>query len=181
LGKGKKKPEKPQDNRQKQYNTGSWDKLDLSNSTDRLRSQSLLATGIPVKACAVWDTVSALGVPIPLGTMRWKTNMTFVEQKFPACLENAFQALALDEKRFHFAPVLWSSPPASAVLRQCWFLGSHSNVGGGYKDLALSNIPFLWMIAQLKHYTQLDFDVDTLQDVLFANGVPSITTIGILN
>jgi hypothetical protein len=50
-------------------------------------------------------------------------------------VENAFHALALDERRSDFTPTLWiQSPEAQAAaqkLVQVWFPGVHSNVGGG--------------------------------------------------
>jgi hypothetical protein len=55
----------------------------------------------------------------------------------PLRLENAFQALALDEHREDFVPTLWNKlpdAPATQRLEQVWFPGAHSNVGGGYAN-----------------------------------------------
>jgi len=63
-------------------------------------------------------------------------------------VDNAFQALAIDEHRKPFQPAVWQqSPKASGqVLEQVWFAGVHSNVGGSYPDTGLSDISLLWMV-----------------------------------
>lgn len=41
-------------------------------------------------------------------------------------------------------------------LRQCWFPGVHTNVGGGYPDQAIANLTLAWMIDLCRPF--LDFD-----------------------
>jgi len=73
----------------------------------------------------------------------------------------ACHALALDDHRASFHPLLWDEPvnPAgnlaprefttdSERLTQVFFAGAHADVGGGYPDDSLSAIPFLWMVAE---------------------------------
>jgi uncharacterized protein (DUF2235 family) len=56
-------------------------------------------------------------------------------------VENAFQALALDEPRSAFKPALWERAHGNTTnLRQVWFPGAHSNVGGGLYDQQIANI-----------------------------------------
>jgi uncharacterized protein (DUF2235 family) len=56
-------------------------------------------------------------------------------------VENAFQALALDEPRYAFRPSLWERVPGSTTnLKQVWFPGNHGNVGGGWYDQQISDI-----------------------------------------
>lgn len=40
-------------------------------------------------------------------------------------------------------------------LRQVWFPGAHSNIGGGYEDQALADITLAWMMSQVRPF--LDF------------------------
>lgn len=65
-------------------------------------------------------------------------------------------ALALDERRSKFRPVLFSNPinPSKTVLSQEWFAGAHSDVGGGYDDNnELAGVTFNWMLRLLdKHH-----------------------------
>jgi hypothetical protein len=42
-------------------------------------------------------------------------------------------------------------------LEQVWFVGAHTNVGGGYKDSHLSDIALLWMVERART-CGLDFD-----------------------
>jgi hypothetical protein len=65
---------------------------------------------------------------------------------------HAYQALAIDEKRFTFQPTLWKKQEGSGnqVLEQVWFVGVHSNIGGGYPSTELSDITFQWMAQKLQ-------------------------------
>ncbi|MBE3041436.1 DUF2235 domain-containing protein [Candidatus Bathyarchaeota archaeon] len=57
-------------------------------------------------------------------------------------VDYAFHALALDEWRSSFGPTLWNRAPGNdhTELRQVWFPGSHSNVGGGFEDQQIATI-----------------------------------------
>lgn len=97
-----------------------------------------------------FDTVSALGVPfkslsaildrIPL--FRHK----FHNFKLSESVENAYHALAVDDKRKTFHPVLWDPEVKDyQKIEQVWFPGMHTDVGGGYKKHELSDIPLNWL------------------------------------
>jgi uncharacterized protein (DUF2235 family) len=115
---------------------------------------------VRITACAVYDTVCALGTflqprPRPL---------EFVGHDIPNRVQHAFQALALDETRRKFKPRVWTAiqedDDASSANRndythqggrtisQCWFLGSHGDVGGN-GDAALGALSLLWMVGKL--------------------------------
>jgi uncharacterized protein (DUF2235 family) len=101
----------------------------------------------------VWDTVGALGIPIdglrlPLLSRLW----TFHDTTLSRYVLNAFHALAIDERRRPFRPTLWEQKPDAEgqTLEQVWFAGVHSDVGGGYSDTGLSEIPLLWMAAKAR-------------------------------
>jgi hypothetical protein len=51
-------------------------------------------------------------------------------------------------------------------LRQVWFPGVHSNVGGGYDDQKLSNITLAWMMAQVSPFLDLyqDYIIQQSED-----------------
>jgi hypothetical protein len=79
-------------------------------------------------------------------------------------VDRACHALALDDARTTFHPVLWSerghNPPPlrpdgycyieDERLTQVWFAGVHSNVGGGYPDDSLSQVSLYWMMREAK-------------------------------
>ena len=84
-------------------------------------------------------------MPLPLTCLELKTNIsrtwTFTNTQISNKVENAFQALALDEPRYAFRPSLWERLPGSATnLKQVWFPGNHGNVGGGWHDQQISDI-----------------------------------------
>lgn len=82
--------------------------------------------------------------------------MAFYDTKLSNCVENAFQALALDERRTAFGPAVWEKPANNRTkLRQVWFPGVHSNVGGGYDDQEIANISLAWMMSQLSPFLDM--------------------------
>ncbi|NUN15247.1 MAG: DUF2235 domain-containing protein [Myxococcales bacterium] len=97
-----------------------------------------------------FDTVAALGLPnksasaILDGIPGFRHK--FHNFRLSESVENAYHALALDDERKAFLPVLWDSEhlPYQRV-RQVWFAGMHTDVGGGYKEQELSDIPLVWM------------------------------------
>ena len=117
----------------------------------------------PIKCIGVWDTVGALGVPIGLFDAFNRRKYSFHDTSLSGRVENAFHALAIDERRKPFAPTLWEQPKEDADaqrnwLEQAWFTGVHSNIGGGYADAALSDITFHWMRDVVTSKTALDFN-----------------------
>jgi hypothetical protein len=102
---------------------------------------------------AVWDTVGSLGIPqiailaklgLPHSTKEYK----FYDTNLTDNILHAFQALALDEHRAPFNAAVWERKDhkdlVTTDLRQCWFPGAHSNVGGGYDDQEIANISLAW-------------------------------------
>ena len=99
-----------------------------------------------MRCVAVWDTVGSLGIPDVdilerLGLPRSTREFKFYDTSLSNGIEHAFQALALDEHRAPFSPAVWERPRGVMTeLRQVWFPGCHSNVGGGsYEDEELAN------------------------------------------
>jgi hypothetical protein len=80
-------------------------------------------------------------------------------------VRHAYPAIAIDERRRPFRPTLWEpnqdKPPENQTLEQVWFAGVHCDVGGGYRDPSLSEIPLLWM-ADRAHDCGLAFKPDRL-------------------
>lgn len=99
-----------------------------------------------IKFMGVWDTVGALGIPLS-GFRFFNKRWEFHGVRLSSYVDNAYQALAIDEKRRPFTPAIWEQQ-AHAVnqkMEQVWFVGVHTNIGGGYEDTGLSDIAFLWM------------------------------------
>ncbi len=121
----------------------------------------------------VFDTVGALGVPgFEKDTPRFH-NVQLSDQVL--C---ARQALAIDETRLKFEPTFWEAPqtPADAPttdprVKQVWFEGAHSDVGGGYAETGLSDTSLLWM-AREAHTAGLVFDADLLGTYVHSGSDP---------
>lgn len=117
-----------------------------------------------IKVCAVWDTVSALGIPWPKQDDRSVPRlMKLVNSGLSGNIDRAFQAIALHEHRFHFLPIVWKSNKAPLIpdsLEQCWFAGYHCDIGGGRKEEFLAHISLILMMAKLAGH--LDFNVESL-------------------
>lgn len=111
----------------------------------------------PIKFIGVWDTVGALGNPLLINTILSKFSFSILGNQFhdtelSSYVAHAYQALAIDEKRLTFQPTLWKKQEGSRnqVLEQKWFIGVHSNVGGGYPSTELSDIALQWMVQKLR-------------------------------
>jgi uncharacterized protein (DUF2235 family) len=148
----------------------------------RLAGMNLTDDDVEINCIGVFDTVGALGVPVnPLLKRVLPFMPSFVRDYrwFDTRLDNninhAFQALALDERRYPFSPTLWEARKgARTKLKQVWFPGSHSNVGGSYEDSGIADITLAWMMDQLSGNTTkhpngfvnsdwIQFDDDYLQ------------------
>lgn len=95
----------------------------------------------------VWDTVGSLGIPAIFGGVA--QSYGFLDTNLHPDVLNAYQALAIDERRQEFPPTLWtpSVPPVDGqTLEQVWFSGVHCDVGGGYPETGLSDTTFAWML-----------------------------------
>lgn len=124
------------------------------NYQRQLIDRGLTRPDIKIKCVAVWDTVGALGIPlIGLIPQPPSTDFAFVDTRVESNIEYAFQALALDEHRRSFSPTIWDWPQVEPhdlkVLKQCWFPGVHSDIGGSYDDTALANLTLAWMVSQV--------------------------------
>ncbi|MHC5210483.1 MAG: DUF2235 domain-containing protein [Planctomycetota bacterium] len=107
--------------------------------------------GIPIAFVGVWDTVGALGIPIR--GLRWLTRRKhqFHDTELSGSVRRAAHALAIDERRAPFAPTLWSDVQKEGqTVEQVWFPGVHSDVGGGYSEVDLSDIALEWMIGRAR-------------------------------
>ncbi len=114
---------------------------------------------IPIKFIGVWDTVSSVIVPRP--------DRMYVPslEELPYTRTNSYvevfrQAIAIDERRRMFRINRWTEPqrykpnpfaPGEGEpqdVKQVWFSGVHSDVGGGYpeKESGAAKYPLKWMI-----------------------------------
>jgi uncharacterized protein (DUF2235 family) len=122
---------------------------------------------VPIKFIGVWDTVAALGFPVEWIANWWNDNVhrfKFGRTHIPSNTLCVRHALAIDDARTTFEPLLWTEegqgqehesreenegPPQTLErVKQVWFAGSHSNVGGGYPKQGMSLVALDWMMGE---------------------------------
>ncbi|GAA6042324.1 hypothetical protein JCM8097_003846 [Rhodosporidiobolus ruineniae] len=135
----------------------------------RKAQQRRLGGHFLIKCIGVFDTVATRGRPStfrrasPPDQIKYNS-FGLDESSLESCVELAFQALALDERGIDYLPVLWKKVPGGAaerkgqVLRQVWFSGAHSDIGGGYEEQDLSYLTLTWMVSQLAPHLAFDYD-----------------------
>lgn len=104
-----------------------------------------------IKFIGVWDTVAALGLPIKFLDILIDQipffHHTYHNLNLSESVEHARHALAIDDERLTFHPKIWNKEIKEyQTMKQVWFLGMHTDVGGGYKEQQLSDIPLIWIV-----------------------------------
>ena len=118
-------------------------------------SQEYCHEKAPIEAVAVWDTVKALGLRLP-ALWRWAdVQHAFHNHALGPSIRNGFHAVALDETRLAYAPVMWQCPSDwDGHMEQMWFRGTHGDIGGqlsGFRAARpLANIPFIWLMEKVE-------------------------------
>lgn len=142
-----------------------------------------------IRCVGVFDTVGSLKAP-PL----WLNTTDDIEiarkarKRYDGLnidldeVENVFQALALDERRFDFYPsVLARSSSNRQNFKQTWFAGVHADMGGR-NSTPLGLFPLIWMVSKLQEAKLLDFDDDyirrnVLNPVIKTDSKPNLESI----
>lgn len=154
-------------------------------------------TEFPIEFLGVWDTVDAYGGPIEEITRAidyWYWPLSMPDQFMNHGIRRACHALALEEERDAFKPVLWDdryvrergglvpvgqgwTPPRAPEpgqphidderISQVWFVGAHADIGGGYSRAGLAYWTLAWMIERAKVYglTFQPFQEESLQSL----------------
>lgn len=119
---------------------------DGPDSTVAKAFRAAFSRPLTIRFLGVWDTVGALGIPLHLLDHLNRALYEFHDTTLSNIVENAYQAVALDEHRDAYQACLWD-PPAkpSQTVEQRWFVGAHCDVGGGYPHRRLSDLALRWM------------------------------------
>lgn len=138
-------------------NVRNWFVEQVGNAVGRFAGPNVdtLPThgNVRIKFVGVYDTVGALGVPIPAAAHVNEPIVGFHNTTLGDTIEKAVQALAVDEKRGPYVPALWTQAANAAALAgqrvlQVWFPGVHSDVGGGYHDKGIGDHTWDFMMRQ---------------------------------
>lgn len=106
------------------YNNQDYEKI-------RLLKESGKTFDVEIEMVGVWDTVKSTLDP------------DFDDHDLPEQIVAAYHAMSIDEKRKFFPVLKWNQ---DRRVKQTWFSGVHSDIGGGYNDTGLSDITFKWMV-----------------------------------
>ncbi|WP_249779175.1 DUF2235 domain-containing protein [Bradyrhizobium sediminis] len=109
---------------------------------------------VPIEFLGLFDTVEAFGVPIEeLRTaIDWAIwPISFRNRRLSDRVVRARHALSLDDERTTFHPIRFEHPKGDERIKEVWFAGVHSDVGGGYPEGTLSYVPLVWMAEQVEH------------------------------
>lgn len=110
---------------------------------------------------AVISVVAAISTLLPLYVQRWKS--ASYDESLDFRVKYARHAMAIDEWRADFQRVGWGrsadvaahkkeeAPGDAEWLKQIWFAGDHSDIGGGYleNESRLSDVTLRWMIDEI--------------------------------
>lgn len=93
----------------------------------------------------VFDTVASLGY---IHALR-----KFSDNILNPDVKTAYHAISIDEKRKKFPVSIWdqSAIPQAQNIKQVWFAGVHSDVGGSYPETGLSDIALEWMLTNAEN------------------------------
>lgn len=131
------------------------------------RVQEVLETDrITIRFMGCWDTVGSVIVPRPdrlyIPSLE---SLPFTHQN--SCVQVFRHAMAIDEKRRMFRLSKWEEPQKFKTnpfvkdenaeeqdIKQVWFSGVHSDIGGGYpeSESGLAKIPLAWMVEEARQH-----------------------------
>ena len=123
-------------------------------ATEDFKSQFCHAQQSKIHFIGVWDTVDAVGMPFHVSDL---INAVIYRFKFPnhrlsEHVDQAYHALAVDDDRHSFHPLLWDQRIPSQnkfqKIEQVWFAGAHANVGGGYPKQGMSLAALHWLMTK---------------------------------
>jgi hypothetical protein len=113
---------------------------------------------VDLEFIGVWDTVGALGVPFGSIPGLSRRSFRFLNTNPSKLYKHMYHALAIDENRGPYQATLWTAfrpegeeakdPYPGQTIEQRWFAGAHCNVGGGYRNDALAQLPLCWLLGK---------------------------------
>jgi uncharacterized protein (DUF2235 family) len=109
---------------------------------DAFKWQFSHANEVRIRFCGLWDTVSSYGwVYDPI-------DLPFLGNN--PIIDIGRHAISIHERRCFYQDNLWGAAEKDQDIRQVWFSGVHSDVGGSYteKTSGLSKITLEWMLVE---------------------------------
>lgn len=146
---------------------GGYDVRSRFGGAARFREMFCIREVPRIRLLGLWDTVSSFGWFWSFRSLPFTADNPSVDQ--------VRHAVAIDEHRVAFATNLFfekGQPAASARIKQVWFPGVHSDVGGGYPDAqgGLSKVAFEWMIREVQDLGAVRLEAATVAKLLDSTG-----------
>jgi type VI secretion system (T6SS) phospholipase Tle1-like effector len=128
--------------------------LDVAHEFKRVFSRCC-----PIHFVGLWDTVSSVG---------WIYDPVVLP--YSACnpsIRIGRHAVSIDERRCFYRQNLWGKPSEGQDIKQVWFSGVHSDVGGSYpeRQSGLSQVTLEWMLGEAFD-AALGIDLNAAAEVL---------------
>ncbi len=125
--------------------------LNPSSRAATVFSRRYCHQSVSIEMIGVWDCVKALGLRLPILWRLTEARFDFHTHHLGPSVKAGFHAMAMNERREAYAPVMWTTDPDwHGRLEQVWFRGTHGDIGGhlGGDEAArpLANIPLVWML-----------------------------------
>ncbi|KAF8596429.1 hypothetical protein BDV93DRAFT_500451 [Ceratobasidium sp. AG-I] len=113
-------------------------------------------SNIPIQYLAVWDTVGAI-YSKHISKMHGDI-LGMPDEELPLNVVNAFHIVAFHENRRLFLVSLFK-PNGVTQLKEVWFPGAHSDVGGGgSKFTELPRLSLIWLIGEIGDILRIPHD-----------------------
>ncbi|MCP4282993.1 MAG: DUF2235 domain-containing protein [Gammaproteobacteria bacterium] len=100
-----------------------------------------------IRFIGVFDTVAAIGKPNLDDDTKPVSDVLFENGSLSLRVEEALHLLSLDERRVAFQPTLMNKDQR---VTEVWFPGVHSDIGGGFRFDALSDVTLQFMLDEIK-------------------------------
>jgi hypothetical protein len=107
---------------------------------------------VPIRMIGLLDMVMSLGLRLPMVWDLAAPDFDYGRGQLAPNVEYGAHALALDETRSAFQPILWEGGEHPGRVNQVWFRGCHADIGGqlGQHEFArpLANLPLVWLLSR---------------------------------
>ncbi|KAG8735872.1 hypothetical protein FRC12_017873 [Ceratobasidium sp. 428] len=107
---------------------------------------------VPVRCIGLWDTVGAI---YSSPDCEIKDLLGIPDAELSPNIQLALHVCAFHENRRRFRVTLFEPNPTT-ILKEVWFPGSHSDVGGGgEKPTQMPKLSLIWMIGELREFLEI--------------------------
>jgi hypothetical protein len=116
-------------------------------TTDEAFKWGFSHSDVNIHFCGLWDTVSSYGWIYKPIKLPFEGNNPIIR--------TGRQAISIHERRCFYSDRLWATPGGGSTqnIRQVWFAGVHSDVGGSYpeQECGLSKLSLEWILVEAQN------------------------------